>query len=137
MSIEDRIADARLLWDHGRREGALLSALVAVAAASRQRFPRSAGYSDRQAFTQLLSDALPWNIAVEYRGKLVPVEELFYEWFRCQLVHEGRLPQDIQFLDDVEPEALVIRAGGAPEYVLKVSPGWLATLARAATDRPL
>ncbi|MDK9347575.1 hypothetical protein FAM23867_001428 [Propionibacterium freudenreichii] len=31
MSIEDRLADAGLLWKNGRREGALLSVLVAVA----------------------------------------------------------------------------------------------------------
>lgn len=39
MSIKDRLAEADLLWKHGRREGALLSVLVAVAVTARITFP--------------------------------------------------------------------------------------------------
>jgi hypothetical protein len=31
---------------------------------------------------------------------------------------------DIQFMPDTEPGILTVGAGGAPEYVLKISQGW-------------
>jgi hypothetical protein len=135
LSIGERVADARLLWEHGRREGAFLNALVAVAAASRVKYPRSTEPNDRQAFVQFLTGALPVRLSVEFRGSLVPVEDLFYERFRCTLVHEGQLPADIEFMDGLaDPAELAVRAGGAPEYVLGVSPSWFATLTKAALD---
>ncbi len=64
------------------------------------------------------------RISVEYRGELHPVYHIFYKWFRCELIHEGALPVDVEFMPDPEPGVLSIRAGGAPDYVLKVSEGW-------------
>ncbi len=58
MSIVDRLNDARLLFGQGRRDGALLSVLVAVAATSRKRYPRSR-FSDEQAFIRFLLDEHP------------------------------------------------------------------------------
>ena len=52
MSIEDRLADADILWKHGRHEGALLSVLVAVAATARKTFPEITG--DRASYQYLV-----------------------------------------------------------------------------------
>src|SRR5580658_1924266 len=39
MSITNRLREAKLLYDTGHCEGALLSVLIAVAGSSRKRFP--------------------------------------------------------------------------------------------------
>ena len=95
MSIRARIEDALLLWDNGRKEGAFLSALVAVAATSRRRFPDRKSVTDQDAFIQFVEKTLSYRIHVEYRGECRPIEQIFYKWIRCQLVHEGGLPVDI------------------------------------------
>jgi hypothetical protein len=117
-----RIDDALLLWREGRREGAFLMALVAVAARARQEHPRP--IRDRDAFERFIRSRFRPSVSVEFRGGLQPLEYVFYKWMRCTLVHEGELPVDLQFKEDAEPGETSVRAGGAPEYVLLVSPGW-------------
>ena len=114
--------DARLLWNAGRREGAFLVALVAVAARARHEYPRPLG--DRDAFERFIESRSRLRISVEFRGELRPLERVFYKWMRCELVRDGGLPLDIRFKEDAEPGELSVRAGGAPNYVLLVSPGW-------------
>ncbi len=123
MGIRTRIEDAMLLWESGRYEGAFLSALVAVAATARRRSPDRKAVGDREAFEQFLASAHSMRLSVEYRGEVHPIERIFYKWLRCELVHEGGLPIDIQFMPDDGP-GLAVRAGGAPEFVLKLSNGW-------------
>jgi hypothetical protein len=78
---------------------------------------------------------------VEYRGEVHPMCHIFYKWFRCNLIHEGELPVDVQIIPDSEPGMLGVRAGGAPEYVLQVSQGWyeelVGTVIRAEVNRDL
>jgi hypothetical protein len=31
---------------------------------------------------------------------------------------------DVEFLDDTQPDLLVLRAGGAPSYKLGIAPAW-------------
>ena len=136
MSIRARVEDALLLWENARKEGAFLNALVAVAATSRLRFPDRKAVKDPDAFVQFLEKAHTVRISVEYRGECLPVEQVFYKWIRCQLVHEGGLPVDIQFMPDSAPGTLSVRAGGAPEYVLKVSEGWFNHIVGAVASAP-
>jgi hypothetical protein len=68
------------------------------------------------------------RISVEYRGECHPVEHILYKWFRCELVHEGAIPVDIEFMPE---DTIGVRAGGAPEYVLKLTHGWFHHLVRA------
>jgi hypothetical protein len=124
MSIRARVEDAILLWENGRKEGAFLNALVAVAATSRRRFPDRNAIGDREAFVSFLETAHAVRLSVEYRGECLPVEQVFYKWIRCQLVHEGGLPVDIEFMPEAFPGMVSVRAGGAPDYLLKVSDGW-------------
>jgi hypothetical protein len=127
MSLQSRLHDAQVLWQNDRHEGALISALIAVAATSRKRYPDRGKHNDRQAFEQFLTDASPGRISVEYRGECQPIEHIFYKFLRCQLVHEGELPVDIEI---TENDGLSFRAGGRPEFVLKVSRGWFHFLIR-------
>ena len=108
IGVQARVEDAGVLADNGRYEGAMLLLLVAVAATSRKRYPRSApskknprkAMSDREAFTTFLRDEM-WRLVkdqtdfVVYRGEQQPIEEFLYEYLRCQLVHEGRTPADL------------------------------------------
>lgn len=120
MSIKSRVEDANMLFGFKRYEGAFLNILIAVAATSRKENP-SRTIKDGDCFIQFLEKRWQGSMSVEYRGELYTVQRLFYKWFRCELVHESRLPMDIEFIDSQE---LSVRAGGHPEYVLKVSYGW-------------
>jgi len=120
-AVQSRIDDAILLWERGRREGAFLSVLIAVAATARRRYPKM---KDREAFEQFLRDSHSVTLSVEYRGECHPIEHVFYKWMRCQLVHEGGIPIDIEFMQDVQPGSMSVRAGGAPEFILKIGTGW-------------
>ena len=119
--IRSRIDDAILLWEKGRHEGAFLNALIAVAAIARKRYPKT---KDREAFEQFLKDSHTARLSVEYRGECYPIEHIFYKWLRCHLVHEGEIPIDIQFTQDTQNGLMSVRAGGAPEFILKIGTGW-------------
>jgi hypothetical protein len=133
VSIRARIEDATLLWQNGRREGAFLVALVATAAVSRLRYPDS---GDGEAFRRFVRESQPFTLSVEFRGKLVPVEQVLYKWMRCELVHEGGLPVDVELMPDSEPGVLSVRAGGEPERVLKLSEAWFEHLVGLVVGSP-
>jgi hypothetical protein len=78
MSIKDRLDDARMLFSQGRRDGALLSVLVAVAATSRRRYPRATIRRDKEAFIRFLLDEHP---AVVSNSDWVPTCE--DDYIRC------------------------------------------------------
>ena len=131
MSAEDRLIDAQGLWAAGRREGALLLAMVALAASARRAHP---GTTDRDAFVTFLKSRHAWTISVEFRGDQWDLDALFYKWLRCELVHEAGLPVDIRI--DNSLTGLGVRAGGAPEFLLLIAPGWFDYLASTARAVP-
>jgi hypothetical protein len=92
--------------------------------------------TDREAFERFLEAAHTVRLSVEYRGESHPIEHIFYKCFRRELVHEGGLPVDIEFMPDDEPGLLAVRAGGTPEFVLKVSEGWFHHLVGAVITAP-
>lgn len=133
QGISDRVEDALLLWKNGRRSGAFLCALIAVAATARKRYPK---LKDRECFEQFLTDCHHARIHVEYRGECQAVEYIFYKWLRCQLVHEAELPSDIQFMDEQHKGTMSVRAGGAPEYILKIGIGWFDYMIHCVINAP-
>lgn len=101
MSVKDRITDAKVLYANGRKEGALLSVLVAVAATSRKRYPRGT-QSDGDAFKSFLAEELPKitplrHVNVKFRNKMTSLQDLLYKFVRCNLAHEAVMPEDIIF----------------------------------------
>jgi hypothetical protein len=125
MSIRRRVEDAVELYKLNRFEGALLCALVAAAATARKEQPNK-NVGDRECFEEFLAKGPFQRIGgVEFRGKLHTIPHIFYKWLRCELVHEGGVPIDIEFVGDESSGVLSLRAGGAPSYVLKLSHGWL------------
>ena len=136
MSIQGRVQDAEFLWQHKRYEGALLNALAAVAATSRLRYPDRKTVKDGEAFEQFLKAAQSVSLRFELRGELQTIEHILYKFFRCELVHEGGLPIDVEFVLDTEPGALWARAGGSPEFIFQLSQGWFHYLIRAVVSAP-
>ena len=112
-----------MLWREGRREGAFLLAIVAVIVRARRDYPKPP-FSEGEAFRRFIESRFGPRLSVEFRGDLWPIERVFYKWFRCEIVHAGGMPVDIKFKDDAEPDELSVRAGGAPDYELLISPGW-------------
>lgn len=58
MSVRDRLEDAYILYQNGRKEGALFSTIIAVAATSRKRHPRKKVKEDSKAFKMFISEEL-------------------------------------------------------------------------------
>src|SRR5205807_872361 len=132
--IRARVEDALLLYERGRFEGAFLNALIAVAATSRRECPDRA-IGDRECFDRFLDRGQRrFRIeAVEFRGQMHPIPHILYKWLRCELVHRGTIPIDVEILED---EGLSLRAGGRPHYVLQLSRGWFHWLVGTVVEAP-
>jgi len=92
--------------------------------------------NDREGFEQFLRDSHTVRLSVEYQGVCHPVEHILYKWLRCELVHEGGLPVDIEVSNDDAPGVMSVRAGGAPDYTLRIGNGWFHHLIAAVTIAP-
>jgi hypothetical protein len=137
MSIRARIEDAAILCAIGRYEAALLCVLTALAATSRRRRPEKTTKSirrpgkamgDGEAFEAFLSDEMPTicrvkEFNVQYKGKSLRIEHVFYKWLRCSLAHEARLPKDIHFESDPSPG--ILRTAIGSDGSLTLSHGWI------------
>ena len=132
MSIRNRLEDAQLLYQNGRYEGAFLTVLIAVAATARLEDP-DRKMRDRECFESFLDKRQKGVIKIEFREELHTIPHIFYKWFRCELVHEGGLPIDIEF---IESDGLSFRAGGTPNYILKISYGWFHWLIDVVAEAP-
>ena len=110
-----------------------MNILLAVDATALKKYPdmkKKAG----ARITRFLTEASGIRLSVEYSGECKPVEDLLYKWFRCEVAHAGGLPSNIEFMPDTEPGTRSVRAGGAPDYVLKVSYGWFDFLVQAVVN---
>ncbi len=122
MSIENRLRDARFLYDDGRFDGALLMVLVAAAGTSRLRYSRSAIPSDKDAFEKFMGDerAKVGQCQVFVQSAGHPVEHFFYKWLRCELIHEATLPEEIVFRPSAAPNSAGIHwdCSGLPGKII-------------------
>jgi len=107
MGVRARIEDAKCLWAAEHQEGAVILVLIAVAATVRKRYARP--MSDKEAYKRFIHDELEkitngptQNVAFYFRKEHHrSIEDLIYTFIRCELVHEGSLPEDIQFTQPV------------------------------------
>jgi hypothetical protein len=142
MSIKARLEDAEVLWQHGRKEGAWLLALVAAAATSRKRYPRP--INDNEAFKSFIRDVLP---TLMYGKPLqgtpnprivfdqTPVEDIVYEHLRCNLVHEGEIAQEVAFSECkiVDGKLQATLGVGSPNLIPDF---WVLHLMKAVKEAP-
>ncbi len=105
MSNKARVDDAEQLWANGRKEGAWVQALIAVAATARLRYPKP--IPDGQAFRSFICDIAgaivsgrmesPGPLYIRFysedRSQYRTLEDIFYTELRCKLVHEVELKE--------------------------------------------
>lgn len=140
MSIKHRVKDALYLWEDERYEGALLNILVAIAATARLRYPNRQE-KDGIVFQRFLKESLSEDINsedinVEFRGKKVSLEKIFYIWLRNMLIHEGVMPPDIKFIQVEDLDALIVWQPKPPNKVLKLSDNWFDKLVNIVVSAP-
>lgn len=135
MSINQQVEDAAFLAENERYLGALTNLMLAVAASSRKTFPKGKTKSledptkkmgDREAFTLFVGgrirkilfgdfggpDIGNSGISVNFKGKQHDVAYILYKYYRCELVHEGELPEDIEFSAPSTDQNLSVSNGG-------------------------
>ncbi len=118
LGIRRRIEDARVLWQAGRKEGAIAQILIAVAATARKRYPIAPKgskpvpdeqrphpgefASDANGFKTFILDEMDkitggpkYNVAFSFQGEKTPLEDILYHHLRCVIVHEGGMPDSI------------------------------------------
>lgn len=101
MTIRNRLEDARELTAVGRREGAFVQILIAAAGTARKRYSRNE-WDDSQSFRNFIFDEMgiitggpSFGVVLPFRGKPTPLEDILYHHLRCQLIHEGSMPESI------------------------------------------
>jgi len=145
MSVTDRIDDARVLYSQGRRQGALLSVLIAVTATARTRFPPntpsrtdpSKPMGDIEAFTTFLHDELgkmnvPVDRPLQFRGRPTTLAMLLYRLVRNELAPKPEQMFEVQF----HPAAGDAVEIDVADDQLVVSDNLLDRLGRSVTQSP-
>jgi hypothetical protein len=132
MTIDQRLADAEFLWHSQRHEGAFLMALVVFAATARKAYPKA---RDRAGFELLFAEQFRSGTQVRYPDKLVPMSELFYQWLRNQLVHEGGLPPGLSI--DAEDVRGLFTVGLVDGYPVSISATWYHSLIISVIGHPV
>jgi hypothetical protein len=162
MTIREQVEDASFLAQNGRYVGALTTLMLAVAASARRTFPKGTKslektkeeMSDREAFTLFLGgrirkilfgdfgapDEGTSGISVGFRNSQHDVAFILYKYYRCELVHDGELPEDVEFCAAKQPSAgltignrgLQVSIGTGNKMVL--DHGWIDLLQEAVTN---
>jgi hypothetical protein len=159
MSIKQQVEDAVFLAQNERHLGALTNLMLAVAASSRKTFPKGKTKSlkdpaknmgDGEAFTLFVGgrirkilfgdfggpDTGNSGISVNFKGKQHDVAYILYKYYRCELVHEGELPEDIEFSAPSENQNMGINNNGVSVSVscgnaMVLDYGWIDLLVNA------
>jgi len=135
MSIEDRLEDVELLLQHQRYDGALTILIIAIAASARKVYPRTMksfdqpekAMGDGESFRYFLGSRIksiiqnnssgPYprrsSLLLEFRGRLLNVEDIIYKYCRNSLLHEGVMDPDIELVATFEtpPQATFLNNG--------------------------
>ena len=103
MTVRQRLEDARTLANAGRQEGAFIQILIAATATARKRFDRKL-WDDGESFKNFIYDEMgvitggpKYKVELPFLGKHTPLEDILYQHLRCQLIHEGEMPETIVF----------------------------------------
>ncbi len=159
MSIKQQVEDAIFLAKNERHLGALTNLMLAVAASSRKTFPKGKAKSlkdptknmgDGEAFSLFVGgrirkilfgdyggpDTGNSGISVNFKGKQHDVAYILYKYYRCELVHEGELPEDIEFSAPSENQNMGINNGGVGVSIgcgnaMVLDYGWIDLLVNA------
>lgn len=163
MSIKQLVDDAQFLAANNRHVGALAALMLAVAGSARKRFPKKQRslkdpekfMGDAEMFELFLggrlarllmnifqpSDIGTSGICIEFRGRVHQIEHILYKFYRCQLVHEAELPNDVRFLPRSQVKRWGIQIGNLGSEVtvtidadgIVLDTGWIGVLVEAVT----
>jgi hypothetical protein len=151
MSVRERLEDARLLWEGGRKEGAWIQVLIAAAATSRIRFPSKGNGEAFRSFIREVAPtildgnapAVPGGISINFydqvRGDGVSLDKLFYSHLRCNLVHEAVLADEVRLCESrVEEGRLIAELHGVGTKIspLTIPDCWVLHLGKAVAEAP-
>ena len=152
MSIRERLEDAMLLWNNGRKQGAWIQVLIAAAATSRKRFPPPA--KDGEAFMSFIREvtrmivsgnapAAPGGITVAFYEKVpgdgAELAQIIYAHLRCNLVHEAILAPEVRMCESriVDGQLVADLHGlGTLQNPLTIPDFWVIHLAKAVAEAP-
>ena len=140
MSAKNLIEDAQVLWELERKGSAFALILIAFAATARLRYPKPE--PDNKSFKKFIRDELPTilrtadtAVSLPFKGKLLPIEDILYKELRCQLIHEGKLPDSIVFTPKT------VQRGVACDMITITDPigmpeSWVLNMIRVVVDAP-
>jgi len=127
--LKEIVKTAAFNRQQGHIFGAMTLALVAFAATGRKRYPHPQ-YRDGDSFCKFGQETLP-PFVMSFKGELLPLEHILYKLYRCELVHEADLPDDVEFVDDGRQEI-----GLTTGDLLKLKGNWVGVLLNIVTDAP-
>ena len=145
MSVRERLEDAKILWDKGRKQGAWIQVLIAAAATSRLRYPAK---KDGDAFREFIREvtptivsgvapAIPGGVRVIFNAETpdqMPLDQVLYKHLRCNLLHEAVMPPDVRLSESrVNGKMVADLHGGTP---LTIPDFWVIHLAKAVANAP-
>lgn len=163
MSIKQHVSDARFLIESGRFLGALTVLTVAVAGSSRKVFPKGTKsledpkkpMGDGEAFKLFLGGRIRRIInnvhdnpeygesgfSMRWPTKTKTIEAILYHHYRCELIHEAKLPQGIGFVKENAGAASFSNNGvsvgiSASDNGIVLDYGWLDVLEKAVVEAP-
>ncbi len=146
MSVRERLEDAILLWEHGRKEGAWIQVLIAAAATSRMRLPKPV--PDKEAFTTFIKQVSPTIVTgsgqpcekgITFMIGEVALEDVIYKHLRCNLVHEADIADKVTLHESrVVDGKLFGQFGGhcTKDSPLTIPDFWVLNLGKAVADAP-
>lgn len=145
MSIKARIADAEFLWEGGRKESAWVSALIALAATSKIRYPKKkAGEAFRQFVRDIAvaimtgEDGGPSPLSIRYGTPTNhrTLEDILYEELRCNLIHEGELADVSLSESHIKDGKFETMMCGPPQGAAEIPDIWVLTIIKALKSAP-
>ncbi|MEJ8867234.1 hypothetical protein [Pseudomonas jessenii] len=159
MSIREQVEDAIFLANNGRHVGALTIMMLAIAASSRKVFPQGTmslkepkkgkpeKMYDEEAFTLYLGGrirTLLFNpvmgaghgdsgVMVSFRGQMLDLAYILYKYYRCALIHEANLPEDVEFISTENDSSVTVITKGDK---LALGHGWIHLLIDSVVNDP-
>ncbi len=93
--------DSMYLYKNNRKASCLLLLLCCIDSLAKKRFSNEK--SNKKRYTNYLHEKFIMtfefeeSIRVEEKNKIIPLEEIIYEYFRCNLVHEGNKLENLDY----------------------------------------
>jgi hypothetical protein len=128
MSIRQLVEDARALAENGRTLGAFTLLIAMIGASARLRYPQPIG--DAKAYKDFLRQELVRMTTGEHlssrslmsfnlNGESTTFEHVIYKYYRCELIHEGKLKTGFVFEDSQSDRpSLTVKTNSNGDLVL-------------------